>query len=76
LDKAPPAWGVRWAVSDGPKNTSVSLLGLQPDTVYRVISVDQGSLAEMTGADLMDGGIRHVRSPGTAAHHLSLIPLP
>ena len=49
-------------------------MDLQPDVVYRVISVDSGMLGDRTGADLMEIGIRIVRSPGTAAHVLSLIP--
>jgi hypothetical protein len=59
-----------------PRNTIVPLTGLEPDTVYSVTSVDQGPLADMKGAELMDVGIKLVRSPGTAAHDLSLIPQP
>jgi alpha-galactosidase len=61
---------------DGDRNTIVSPMGLQPGVVYRVISVGKGPLGDMTGADLMDLGIRFTRSPGTAAHVLSLIPQP
>jgi alpha-galactosidase len=61
---------------DGARDTRVSPMGLQPDVVYQVISLDQGALGEMRGADLMDSGVRFVRSPGTAAHVLSLVPQP
>jgi alpha-galactosidase len=59
---------------NGPNNTVVSPSNLQPDVVYRVISVDGGMLGDSTGAELMENGVRFVRSPGTAAHVLSLIP--
>jgi len=61
---------------DGADTIIVSPLALQPDLVYRVISVDSGTIGAMTGADLMDIGIRIVRSPRTASHVLSLIPQP
>ena len=61
---------------DGARTAIVSPLALRPDVVYRAISADSGTLGEMTGADLMENGIRLVRSPGTAAHVLSLIPQP
>ena len=61
---------------DGARTTIVSPLALRPDVVYRAISADSGTLGDMTGADLMENGIRIVRSPGTAAHVLSLIPQP
>jgi alpha-galactosidase len=61
---------------DGARNIVVSPHGLQPDVVYRVISVDKGPIGDLMGGDLMEAGIKIVRSPGTAAHVLSLIPLP
>jgi alpha-galactosidase len=57
---------------NGPGSTIVAPKDLQPDVVYRVISADSGILGDMTGAGLMENGIRIVRSPGTAAHVLSL----
>jgi len=87
--RAGPAWDVLQVTAaegpvllyafdndDGADNIIVSPLTLQPDMVYRVVSADSGTLGEMTGADLMDGGIRIMRSPRTAAHLLSLIPQP
>jgi alpha-galactosidase len=61
---------------DGADDIVVSPLGLEPDAVYRVLSVDSGTLGDMTGADLMAVGIRIVRSPRTAAHVLLLTPEP
>jgi alpha-galactosidase len=61
---------------NGPNNTVVSPRDLDPDVVYRVISVDTGMLGDRTGAELMDQGIRIVRSAGTAAHVVSLTPQP
>ena len=43
---------------DGDRNTIVCPMALQPDVIYRMISVDKGSLGDMTGADLMDLGTR------------------
>jgi alpha-galactosidase len=61
---------------DGVNTTLVSPMGLQPDVVYRVISFDSGMLGDRTGAELMESGIKIVRSPGTASHVLSLTPQP
>jgi alpha-galactosidase len=57
----------------GAGSTIVSPMSLLPDLVYRVISADSGNLGDRTGAELMENGIKIVRSPGTAAHVLSLI---
>ena len=61
---------------NGVNNTLVAPTNLQPDLIYRVTSVDSGMLGDRTGAELMETGIKIVRSPGTAAHVLSLSPLP
>ena len=78
----PAGDGGRWRRSsffafdsyNGANNTFVAPANLQPDVVYRVTSVDSGLLGDRTGAELMETGIKIVRSPGTAAHVLSLIP--
>jgi alpha-galactosidase len=61
---------------NGANAALVTPTALQPDVVYRVISVDSGTMGDRTGAELMETGIRLVRSPGTAAHVLSLVPQP
>jgi alpha-galactosidase len=58
----------------GANSTLVLPLSLEPDVSYRVVSVDSGELGDMNGADLMDRGIRIVRSPRSAAHVISLLP--
>ncbi len=65
-----------FAGQTGVHDTIVFPVGLEPDAVYRVISVDEGSLGEFTGADLMQEGLRIFQSSDTAAHVLSLMPQP
>jgi alpha-galactosidase len=47
-------------------------VGLRPDAIYSVSSVDRGDLGEALGADLMDGGIEVNSSPSTRAQVLRL----
>jgi alpha-galactosidase len=61
---------------NGANSALVNPIGLQPDVVYRVVTVDGAMLGDRTGAELMANGIRLVRAPGTAAHVLSLAPQP
>jgi alpha-galactosidase len=55
---------------EGVQTFRVKPIGLQPQTTYRVQSVDAGVLGTATGEALMTGGIDVVQSPNSAAHIL------
>jgi len=54
----------------GVHRINVKPTGLQPETTYRVQSVDTGILGTATGSELMTGGIDIIESPNSAAHVL------
>jgi alpha-galactosidase len=59
----------------GVDRIRVRPVGLDPDVIYRVQSVDTGELGEASGSDLMTDGIDIVQSPNSAAHILILTAL-
>jgi hypothetical protein len=59
----------------GAESTRVVLRRLSPDAVYRVESVDLGSLGAYQGRTLMSDGFELRGSPNTAAHVVLVSPL-
>jgi alpha-galactosidase len=55
---------------DGVQSFTLKPTGLDPATVYQVLSVDVGVIGTATGADLMANGIDLRQSPTSAAHVL------
>jgi hypothetical protein len=55
---------------DGVPSFTLKPTGLDPATVYQVLSVDVGVIGTATGADLMANGIDLRQSPTSAAHVL------
>ena len=61
-----------YQTDDGVSRINVKPVGLEPETMYSVQSVDTGLLGEASGADLMSAGIDIVQSPNSAAHIVTL----